>query len=59
MVSGDLSCDRFRHISATQAQIDLIKANYDLMESWVDQIAAHNASYDDACATPDPRGKGK
>ena len=57
VVSGDLSCDRFRHISATQAQIDLIRVNYDLMESWVDQVVAHNATYDAACAAPPPPSK--
>ena len=60
VVSGDLSCDRFRHISATSAQIDLIRANFDLMESWVDQVVSHNETYDAACSGPaDPRGKGK
>lgn len=54
VVSGDLSCDRFRHISATQAQIDVIAANYATMESWVDQVAAHNETFDTACAPPPP-----
>ena len=49
VVSGDLSCDRFRHISATQAQIDVIAANFAVMESWVDQVVAHNDEFDKHC----------
>jgi hypothetical protein len=61
VISGDLSCERFRHVSATQPQIDLIVANWATMESLAVQIAQHNTEYDADCLgkTPDPRGKGK
>ena len=49
VVSGDLSCERFRHISATPFQIEIIARNYDAMETWVEAIAAHNIEYDKWC----------
>lgn len=62
VVSGDLSCERFRHISATDSQRAHAVANYDLLESWLRQIVAHNDEYDKDCLSPpaaDPKGKSK
>ncbi len=60
-MSGDLSCERFRHISATEAEIGAIEAAWDIFEPLARQVAAHNDTYDAACAKPasDPRGKSK
>jgi hypothetical protein len=52
VISGDLSCDRFRHVSATEAQVDLISANWATMESLALQIAQHNTEYDKDCLKP-------
>lgn len=49
IVTADTSCDRFKHISATEAQIAAIKANWSLWESYARQIAAHNDAYDKRC----------
>ncbi len=49
VVSGDLSCERFRHVSASIEQIKFIEANYAIMETWATQIAAHNTEYDRDC----------
>jgi hypothetical protein len=65
VVSGDLSCERFRHISADEQQRGIIAGNWTVMESWARQIASHNEVYDEACAgkvgqpVSDPRGKSK
>lgn len=56
VVSGDLSCERFRHISATAQQIQLLSDHYDVMESWAIQIAEHNTEFDKDCL---PKGRGK
>lgn len=61
-MSADTYCERARHISATDAQLDVFKANWAVMESYADQVVAHNITYDSAClAIPvsDPRGKSK
>lgn len=49
IVSADTSCDRFKHISATDVQITAIKGNWPLWESYARQIAAHNTEYDRRC----------
>ena len=61
MVSGDLSCERFRHISASDEQIAALKPLRAILRSWLEQIAAHNTEYDKDCVgtASDPRGKGK
>src|SRR5688572_9778608 len=65
VVSGDLSCERFRHISADDAQRAVVAQNWTVLESWARQIASHNEEYDKDCTdkvgTPvsDPRGKSK
>lgn len=65
VVSGDLSCERFRHISADDEQRGVINANWRIMESWARQVAAHNEEYDKDCLgqggkpVSDPRGKSK
>lgn len=53
-MSGDTSCERFRHISATEAQRAAIKADWGLWESYAIQIAAHNVEYDGNCLKPKP-----
>jgi hypothetical protein len=45
----DTSCDRFRHISANDAQIEVFKSNWDVMESYADQVVAHNIEFDKSC----------
>jgi len=49
IVSADTSCERFRHISATDAQIKVFADNWDVMESYADQIVAFNIEYDKHC----------
>lgn len=49
IVSADTSCDRYKHISADDAQRAAIKANWPLWDSLARQIAAHNDSYDGKC----------
>jgi len=45
----DTSCDRFAHISFTEAQIKAVESNYDLWESAVDQVVSHNIEFDKRC----------
>jgi hypothetical protein len=47
--SADTSCERFRHISATPAQIKVYQDNWEVMESYADQILSHNIEYDGHC----------
>ena len=49
IVSADTSCERFRHISATDAQIKVFADNWDVMESYADQIVSHNVEYEAQC----------
>lgn len=49
IVSADTSCERFRHISATPAQIKVYQDNWEVMESYADQVLAHNIEYDGKC----------
>jgi hypothetical protein len=49
IISGDTSCERFRHISATPAQIKVFADNWEVMESYADQIVSHNVTYDGHC----------
>lgn len=49
IVSADTSCERFRHISATPAQIKVYQDNWEVMESYADQVLEHNLEYDGHC----------
>lgn len=49
IISGDTSCERFRHISATPAQIKVYQDNWEVMESYADQVVSHNLEYDKSC----------
>lgn len=49
IVSADTSCEKFRHISATDEQIKVFADNWSVMEPYADQILTHNAVYDAAC----------
>jgi hypothetical protein len=49
IISGDTSCERFRHISATPAQIKVYQDNWEVMETYADQIVSHNLEYDRHC----------
>ena len=49
MISADTSCERFRHISADDAQRAAIKADWGLWETFARQIADHNDTYDGSC----------
>jgi hypothetical protein len=49
IISGDTSCERFRHISATPAQIKVFADNWEVMETYADQIVSHNLEYDRHC----------
>jgi hypothetical protein len=49
IVSADTSCERFRHISATPAQIKVFADNWEVMETYADQIVAFNIEYDRHC----------
>jgi hypothetical protein len=50
IVSADSSCERFAHISADDAQRKVFADNWAVMESYADQIIAHNIEYDRRCA---------
>jgi hypothetical protein len=49
IISADTSCERFRHISATPAQIKVFSDNWEVMETYADQIVSHNLEYDRHC----------
>lgn len=49
IVSADTSCERFAHISANDAQIQVFKDNWSVMESYADQVIVHNEMYDRHC----------
>jgi formylmethanofuran dehydrogenase subunit A len=49
IISADTSCERFRHISATPAQIKVFSDNWEVMESYADAVVAHNITYDEHC----------
>jgi sugar (pentulose or hexulose) kinase len=49
IVSADTSCERFRHISANDAQIKVFSDNWEGMESYADAVVAHNITYDEHC----------
>lgn len=49
VISADTSCERFRHISANDEQIKVFADNWAVMESYADQILAHNSEYDAKC----------
>jgi hypothetical protein len=51
-VSADTSCEVFRHIGANDAQIGVFRDNWTVMESYADQIIAHNMEYDKRCTSP-------
>ena len=53
IVSADTSCEKFRHISATDEQIKVFADNWAVMEPYADQILTHNAVYDAACLKTD------
>ena len=50
MISADTSCERFRHISASDEQRAAIKADWGLWESFARSVADHNDAYDAHCA---------
>lgn len=54
VVSGDLSCERFRHIHANDAQRSAIASDWDLWESFATQVAEHNVEYDKDCLEKKP-----
>lgn len=53
VVTADTSCESFRHISATDAQIGVFRDNWSVMETYADQIIAHNMEYDRKCLPSD------
>lgn len=54
IISADTSCERFRHISATDAQIKVFADNWEVMESYADSVVAHNIEYDKKCLMGPP-----
>lgn len=54
IISADTSCERFRHISATDAQIKVFADNWEVMESYADQVVAFNIEYDKRCLMGPP-----
>jgi hypothetical protein len=52
IVSADTSCERFAHISATDAQVAVFKDNWGVMEAYADQVIQHNIEYDKSCLGP-------
>lgn len=55
VISADTSCERFRHISANDEQIKVFSDNWAAMESYADQVLAHNAEYDAHCLKDPPK----
>ena len=55
VISADTSCERFRHISANDEQIKVFADNWAVMESYADQILAHNTEYDAHCVKEPPK----
>jgi hypothetical protein len=55
VVSADTSCERFRHISTTDAQRAAVKAGYVMWERLAVQVATHSTEYDKACLKPAAR----
>ena len=54
IISADTSCERFRHISASDEQRAAIKADWGLWETFARQVATHNDVYDAACTAVQP-----
>ena len=46
IVSADTSCERFRYVSANDAQIRVFEQNWDVMESYADQVIANNMAFE-------------
>lgn len=49
MPTADTSCERFRYVSANDAQIRVFEQNWDVMESYADQVIANNIEYQRHC----------
>ena len=49
IVSADTSCERFRYVSANDAQIKVFADNWAVMESYADQIIGNNLEYTKHC----------
>lgn len=52
VITADTSCERFRHVSASAAQVAAMKADWGLWETYAVQIAQHNVEYDKHCLAP-------
>lgn len=55
-ISADISCELFRHIGANDAQIQVYKDNWTVMESYADQVIANNIAYDEHCIKSEEKG---
>lgn len=53
-VTADTSCEKYRHISASDEQIEVFTKNWGVMKSYAQQVAAHNAVFDKDCLAPKP-----
>jgi len=53
-VTADTACEKYRHISASDEQIEVFTRNWVVMKPYAQQVAAHNATYDRDCLAPKP-----
>lgn len=58
VVSGDLSCQLFRRISAGDQAVAVMKQNRDAFRPLAEQIASHNEVYTKHCEEP-AKGEGR
>ena len=49
IISGDTSCESFRYVSANDAQVKVFADNWDVMESYADQVISNNIEYTRKC----------
>lgn len=48
-VTADTACEKYRHISASDEQIEVFTKNWGVMKSYAQQVAAHNVVFDKDC----------
>ncbi len=53
-VTADTACEKYRHISASDEQIEVFTKNWGVMKTYAQQVAAHNVTFDKDCLAPKP-----
>lgn len=49
IVSADTSCESYRYVSANDAQVKVFADNWEVMESYADQVISNNIEYTKKC----------